>query len=152
MLFPGMLAGMNAKLNPAARAIPYLAVLMMLVAIPGCSKSVSDRAITNIAIADASRKMDARADGVLFVDARSASEFAERRIAGAVHLDLRDFDPKAPPAMLQRAREIIVYGNDPGSATAVALTKRLLRAEFKRVFFLRDGLNGWIARSLPTEP
>ena len=90
--------------------------------------------------------------GTVFVDARSASEHAERRIPGSIHIDLRDFDPKAPPAVLRRAREIVVYGNDPGSATAIALTKRLLRADLKRVYFMRDGLNGWVARSLPTEP
>ena len=133
------------------RAIPYLACAILVLAAPGCSKSVSDRAITNIAIADASKKIEGSA-GTVFVDARSASEHAERRIPGSIHIDLRDFDPKAPPAVLRRAREIVVYGNDPGSATAIALTKRLLRADLKRVYFMRDGLNGWVARSLPTEP
>lgn len=134
------------------RAIPYLLAASSLLAVPGCSKSVSDRAITNIAIADASRMVEAGSSGTVFVDARSASEHAERRIPGAIHIDIRDFDPEAPPASLRRAREIVVYGNDPGSATAIALTKRLLRADFKRVYFMRDGLNGWVARSLPTEP
>ena len=133
------------------RAIPYFLIAIAVLAAPGCSKSVSDRAITNIAIADASKKIEGSA-GTVFVDARSASEHAERRIPGAIHIDLREFDHEAPPAVLRRAREIVVYGNDPGSATAIALTKRMLRANFKRVYFMRDGLNGWVARSLPTEP
>jgi rhodanese-related sulfurtransferase len=134
------------------RTIPYLLSAIAVFASTGCSTSVSDKAITNIAIADASKKIEAGSSGTVFVDARSASEHAERRIPGSIHIDLREFDPQAPPAVLRRAREIVVYGNDPGSATAIALTKRILKADFKKVYFMRDGLNGWVARSLPTEP
>lgn len=146
-----MLFRMTIKLQIWARAIPYIFAIALLMSMGGCSKKISDRAITNIAVADASKKHTGSAD-ILFVDARSAAEYNERHIRGAVHVDLRDFDPDAPPAIFRRAKEIVVYGNDPGSATAIALTKRLIKAEFKRVYFLRDGLNGWVARSLPTEP
>ncbi len=142
---------MTSTTRTFARVILYIFVIGMLLSLGGCSQKISDRAITNIAVADASKKHTGGAD-ILFVDARSAAEYRERRIRGAIHVDLRDFDPSAPPAALRRAKEIVVYGNDPGSATAIALTKRLIKAEFKRVYFLRDGLNGWVARSLPTEP
>ena len=146
-----MLIMMLSNTRSFARVILYILAISMLMSAGGCSTKISDRAITNIAVADASRKHTGGTD-ILFVDARSAAEFQERRIRGAIHVDLRDFDPAAPPAVFRRAKEIVVYGNDPGSATAIALTKRLIKAEFKRVYFLRDGLNGWVARSLPTEP
>jgi rhodanese-related sulfurtransferase len=133
------------------RVFQYACVVLALTAAPGCTKNVSDRAITNIAIADAARSYESQ-KGVLYLDARSAADYAERRIPGAMHIDIRSFDAENAPAAVRQAREIIVYGQDPGSATAIALTKRLLRAGYKRVSFMRDGMNGWVARSLPTEP
>ncbi len=133
------------------RVILCILSLFTLIGISGCTKTVSDTAITNIAIADAARSYESRKD-VLYLDARSAAEHAERRIPGSMHVDIRSFDAENAPARVRQAREIIVYGQDPGSATAIALTKRLIKAGYKRVYFMRDGMNGWVARSLPTEP
>lgn len=142
---------MKTPLQASVRGFLYFCILFSVAIGPGCSKSVSDWAITNIAIADAARSLESGRN-VVYLDARSAAEHAERRIPGAIHIDIRRFDASAPPAAIRSAREIIVYGQDPGSATAIALTKRLLQADHKRVYFMRDGINGWIARSLPTEP
>ena len=129
----------------------YIATALISASPMGCTETVSDRAITNIAIADAARSFESQ-KGVLYLDARSAADHAARRIPGAMHVDISSFDAENAPAAVRQAREIIVYGQDPGSARAIALTKRLLRAGYKRVSFMRDGMNGWIARSLPTEP
>jgi len=134
------------------RVIQYFLLALAIALASGCSKSVSDQSITNIAIADAARTFETQRSGVVYLDARSAAEHAERRIPGSVHVDIRSFDANNPPAAIRNAREIIVYGQDPGSATAIALTKRLLNAGYRRVYFMRDGMNGWVARSLPTAP
>jgi len=141
-----MLRTRKTRVNPYSWLIPAIALAS------GCSNSVSDGSITNIAIADAARSFETQKSGVLYLDARTAAEHAERRIPGSVHVDIRSFDAKNPPAAVRNAREIVVYGQDPGSATAIALTKRLLNAGYKRVYFMRDGMNGWVARSLPTAP
>lgn len=142
---------MTSKSHNLIRAILYLWVSASIALLPGCSKTISDSAISSLAIADAARMLESDRSRTVFVDTRSASEFRERRIAGAIRVDLRTFDPQSPPAAIRSAREIIVYGQDPSTASSIALTKRLMQAGYNRVYHMRDGLSGWIARSLPTE-
>lgn len=153
---------MKKSKSDYAKRMPYLHTSQLRVflfvlcacclsAATGCSPKISDGSIANIAVSDSASRHASDRSRTVFVDARSAAEYTERRIPGAIRIDLRTFDAQSPPAALRSAREIIVYGQDPGSATAIALTKRLMQAGYSRVYLMRDGMNGWVARSLPTQ-
>lgn len=111
----------------------------------GCSSSVSDRSVRRIDPPAATR---AHADQrTVFVDVRTPEEFANGRIPGAVNLRLTDIqDDSRPVPALRDARRIVVYGQNPGSAVGVAMTKRLMTSgQYGSVEFFEGGLDAWRA-------
>lgn len=111
----------------------------------GCSSSVSDRSVRRI---DPSVATRAHAESrTVFVDVRSPEEFAAGHIPGAVNLRLTDIpsDNRPIPA-LSSARRVVVYGQNPGSAVGVAMTKRLMTlGQHGTVEFFAGGLDAWRA-------
>jgi membrane protein DedA with SNARE-associated domain/rhodanese-related sulfurtransferase len=88
----------------------------------------------------------------LVVDVRTptARAMQPRRIPGAVHVTLQDFDEHVKD--LPRDREIILYCTCPNEASAAQIAKMLLDSGFKRVRPLLGGLDAWIAAGHPVEP
>lgn len=135
-----------------------LAVVGVIVGVlSGCNNNVSDRDIRTIPLADAAR-LHARAVGqpqaALFIDPRPETAFAEGRIPGARHMTLDRVDPnRGKDPALDRYEALVVYGDNPGSAVARAMTKRLLAVGFKskKVKFMEGGLEGWRAAGLGVE-
>jgi len=80
------------------------------------------------------------------MDVRDRNDYAEGHIPGAKNYRLQDirFDEKVPD--LSEYSVILVYGRSIGSARAIAMTKRLLGAGYKKVFLLDEGLAGWRAQ------
>jgi membrane protein DedA with SNARE-associated domain/rhodanese-related sulfurtransferase len=91
-------------------------------------------------------------DAPLVVDVRTptARAMQPRRIPGAVHVTLQDFDEHVRD--LPRDREIILYCTCPNEASAAQIAKMLLDSGFKRVRPLLGGLDAWIAAGHPVEP
>lgn len=123
----------------------------------GCSREVSDRDIKTIALADAAR-LHAKAQSepleALFIDPRAKAAYDESHIAGARHLQLTadDTNRGTDPA-IDRYDAIVVYGNDPGSAIARAMAKRMMAIGYgkKKVKLMSDGLIAWDRAGLPVE-
>lgn len=143
----------HGRRSPALGGIAISIVLVL----SGCSKGVSDRNIKTIPMGDAAR-LHARTatdpQAALFIDPRSSGDYAREHIAGARSLQLSQVDAQrgADPA-IARYENLIVYGDDPGSAVARAMTKRLMVAGYKRkkVKWFSGGLAAWRSASLPTE-
>lgn len=129
-----------------------LAAASVLV-LAGCNGGVTDADIKRISLGevrDLVDKSEGRGDLLLLVDPRPASAFAAGHLPGARNLPL-------PPAEADRGRDptiaryqnIVVYGDDPGSPIAKAMTKRLMHLGYQGVRFFAGGLAEWSERGHP---
>lgn len=126
----------------------------------GCSRQVSDRRIDVVNLAEAlgyhERAMRADPD-VLFVDARRSVIFEDGTIRGAVNMRPNDVDLRAgTDPRLEAMDALVVFGQDPSSAVARAMAKRLIEAGYntmlrRRVKFYAGGYNEWVATGLPID-
>jgi rhodanese-related sulfurtransferase len=123
---------------------------------PGCESATTDKSIVPITVGEARRlvELGRREPGlVVLVDPRSQDDFRARHIAGARNIRLPDVPLKASPSRpLNAYATIIVYGEHPGSASARAMTKRLLGIGYEGVRFMFGGLEEWMAVGGEVEP
>lgn len=141
--------------------ITVLTLLGGLGALSGCARrDVSDSRIDVITLSEALayHERASRADPeVLFIDARRSVIYDEGHIRGARNLRPNDVDLRAGTDPRLEAKEaLVVYGQDPGSAVARAMSKRLIEAGYntmlrRRVKFYAGGFNEWQATGLPVD-
>ena len=122
----------------------------------GCGTTTSDRHLDRTRISteevrqltlDAERQPRA----VVLLDARSEQEYRAAHIAGARRIDLTRLPVRGGrDPDLESFRNLVVYGNNRGTATAKAVGKRLMELEYKNVRWYADGLDAWIAAGYPT--
>lgn len=130
-------------------------VLMAVLALAGigCDKSITDNDIKYATLTDVKQIVDGNAKGqklALLVDPRPPSVYAVSRLPGAVNLQLPGVNEETEqdPALLEYA-ELVVYGDNPASPPARAMTKRLLAAGYKRTRMFAGGLEEWSANYTP---
>lgn len=117
----------------------------------GCSNKVSDRDLTIVELAEVRRLHGAA--NARFVDPRATEEFEQAHIRGALNLQVAqvtemktDMEPS-----VARAKTVVVYGNNPGSAVARVVAKRLMAAGHKGVRLYSGGLDEWRANGQPID-
>lgn len=150
-LFPG--GGSNRRpsiTRPARRpaiARPAFACLLAasLAAIPACAPNISDASLRPLSLAEVAQQRERNPNGTLLIDARGASEFQAGTLPGARNLTLRDIPADVNTDRFDGYDRIIVFGDNPASAPARALAKRLMRAGVKDVYFFEDGYEAWAA-------
>jgi rhodanese-related sulfurtransferase len=138
---------------PVRRIIGVLLALSVTTCLPlaGCEKGTSEKDINKkvlLTLADV-REAIGRRDGgepdhALLIDPRAPKYYAQGHLPGAVNLrlpDVREDDDKDPE--LERYSRLIVYGDNPGTAVAKAMFKRLLAAGYDRVKYFSGGLDEW---------
>lgn len=147
--------------NPLS-ALPTLLILGVLsCSMIGCMKSnISDKKIQYIDLPRAVELFEEQKkenDTALFIDARKPERYAEGHIPGAQNLRTPDIDLRygTDPA-LERYKNLIVYGENPGTATVNAMAKRLIEAGYngfvnKRVKVFPGGWEEWEITGLPIE-
>lgn len=115
----------------------------------GCQDTLSDRDIEVIPLAEV-RQLTSKPQQVALIDPRSPGEFSQGRIPGAVNITLPEVEDQKDSLdpRLAGYKALIVYGNDPGSAVARAMTKRLMRAGGKNVKLFSGGLAEWSGNGL----
>jgi rhodanese-related sulfurtransferase len=86
-------------------------------------------------------------DSPLLVDLSSNQDFEKGHIPGARHVPLSQFDPENKELAKVRDLPVAVYCKT-GTTSATAAT-RLVKAGFKRVFWLGGGLAAWQQADLP---
>lgn len=97
-----------------------------VLATAGCSGRLSDAHIVYLDDARFQQAVLDRAEGTLLIDARSPDAFAAGTIPGAVNVQLRDVPVEEVRRRFAGYSRIIVFGQNPGSPRAAALSKRLL--------------------------
>jgi len=121
----------------AAVCLPLLA---------GCSTQITDDDIRTVGIGEVQSLADRSADepGVLLlIDPRAPSAYAAGHIPGAQNISLVAIDPDRRDPALEDYDTIVVYGDDPGSAPARAMVKKMMAAGYERVRFFAGGLREW---------
>ncbi len=121
---------------------------------PACERTTRDTDIKFMSVSEAKNLFDriSRGDATaaMFIDPRPAKEFAASHIPGARNLTLPQVKPKSKPdPRLMEYTFLIVYGNDPASATARGMTKRLIEVGYDKVRFFAGGLEDWNQRNYP---
>lgn len=130
--------------------LPALAAAAWGVALAGCKTDIRDRDLQTIPVIEA-RRISTSQDAVI-MDARPANAYAAGHIPGAINVRIDSIEASGPknPAWAA-APAIIVYGEDGGSASAKAVARRLMEAEYGRVRLLEGGLAGWRGMGLEVE-
>lgn len=125
----------------------------------GCSK-VSDKDVLKEALdlQDVSKIVQrgevASASGkgtTLLLDVRTAEAFATGHIPGARNIRLPQIDAKEKDPDLDKYKTIIVYDQNRGSASGMAVAKRLLVARYDDVRLFEEGFDAWKRAGLPVE-
>ena len=89
---------------------------------------------------------------MLFIDPRPAKEFRVGHIPGARNLTLANVKlGSKPDPRIERFSTLVVYGDNPASATARGLSKRLIEVGYNGVKFFAGGLEEWRERNYPVE-
>jgi rhodanese-related sulfurtransferase len=93
--------------------------------------------------------------GVVFVDARTAEEFAMHRVSGAKNLPQEamygDLDAAAKSLGLAADNRIVVYCGNLLCDKSKELAEALRTAGYGFVTVMPDGFDGWLAVGGPTE-
>lgn len=121
----------------------------------GCT-GVTDKDVKIMGLGEA-RQLHTQKDTppkmAIFIDARPPSQYAAGHIAGAVNWRLDQFKPTADvDPKIEAYRNLVVYGNDPGSAAARGLSKRLMEIGYEGVRMFSPGFTAWNGSKLPVEP
>lgn len=123
-------------------------------ALGGCEESTTDDDIMPISMGEIQQQRgEGRGAGLVFIDARNARQFADLHIAGARNMQFSEVPLKnaeIDPA-LAAAPLVVVYGDDPGSNAARALTKRMIKAGYENVVMYMGGLSEWVRAGGPVE-
>ncbi len=128
----------------------------MILAAGGCgSPKTSGKDLTMIDIGELTALMDSaakRPDRLVIVDSRPVEDYAAGHIPGAVSLRLPDVgeDIRRPP-VLEGRKTIVVYGQDPGSAVARGMAKKLISLRYKGVRMFAGGIRAWQAAGMSVE-
>lgn len=136
---------------------PHIQRLLMLIALTivalpliGCKNRVSDKKIDFIELSPAVEYYEDTQEeptNALFIDARHHDRFAAGHIRGAKNIRVNEIDLRYDPdPELLKYDNLIVYGENPGSAAARAVAKRLIEAGYNTIFKkrVRLFLGGWV--------
>lgn len=110
----------------------------------GCaSERIDDRSVPISEASDVSKAIARQARAALLVDARPDADFAAGHLPGAVNIRLEHLQDARFVDRLRSAPAIIVYGQNPGSAGAMALAKRLIGLHMRDVRYFPGGFDAW---------
>lgn len=136
-------------------AIRTAAFALLATAAVGCGVTTSDKDIKGISLAEVKAITDAPAADrrELLIDPRPKVDYAAGHIPGAVWVNLPDVSaiPGQTDPALARYSRLVVYGDDPGSSTAKAMTKKLMAVGYSDVKMFVGGLAEWKRAGFPVE-
>ncbi len=135
-----------------------------LVSLVGCESGVSDKDIVVVSLPDIIDMVEKQNAGearyAVFIDPRAPKYYQQGHLPGAINYRLPDAREKDPPdRAIQAHKHIVIYGQNPGSAVARAMFKRMYAIGYKRLQFYPGGIDEWTkagyqleGQSQPTAP
>jgi rhodanese-related sulfurtransferase len=137
-------------LRPLLRPGLFLVFILSLIPLlGGCGQKISDRdvdkhqvSVSEVRRLQAEQAKRGKDNIILLIDPRTPEEFAKAHIPGARNIPLSALK-SGKDKELERYKNLIVYGNDPSSAAARAMVKRLMTQGYKDVALLAGGLYQW---------
>lgn len=129
-----------------------LALACVFLSLASCAKNISDKSVDLLDVQQMSRIHARASKDVLIIDARSAEAYAAGHIPGARNIRLPEVREDDRDPALDKYKQIVVYGQNPGSAPAMALAKRLLTAGYSDVVLFKPGFDAWKSSGMPVEP
>ena len=120
------------------------AIFASALLLSGCS-STSSPSVEHLDAAEFADKI-VEAD-VVTLDVRTASEFRAGHIDGAINIDVEGNTFETEIANLDKTKSYAVYCQS-GRRSLIAVDK-MANAGFDSLFNLENGINDWIANSLP---
>lgn len=136
-------------IKAASVRLAFGAIVLATLVAGGCSKQITDNKVERVALKRVARYQASGDEGVLIIDARRQEQFNGGHIPGARNIRLPEIDESQRDPRLEKFKTIVVYGDDPGSASAMAMAKRLMSAGYKNVHLFEAGFSSWQARGLP---
>lgn len=90
----------------------------------------------------------------LFIDARPANFFDQRRLKDAINLPLSLFDITYLMTLndADKSKEIIIYGRTLSNLYDSQVARKLIIRGHKNVKILKGGLHEWVKNGYPTQP
>ncbi len=135
--------------SPILRIVLASVGVFLMSLCTGCSQTTSDRTLTRIdAPSVADRLRGSNAERTLIMDTRPAEAYRAGHIPSAINLRLEDL-AAGRSAGIDRYPFVIVYGENPASATATAMTKRLQSLGYSGVRLFEGGMDAWRRAGLP---
>ena len=126
----------------APDVLPALPTLAMAEAASGDATSAS---ILDVSVEEASELISGA--GVVVLDVRTAGEFAEGHIEGAVNLDVMSETFVEDLAKLDKGASYVVHCRS-GKRSAKAI-EAMKAAQIQSIAHMSTGMNGWRAAGLP---
>lgn len=143
----------------SVRLFAVAAAAAVCLGVAGCTK-ISDKDVLRDAleVSDVAKIVQkgevaagSSAPSTLLLDVRTAEAFAAGHLPGARNIRLPEIDPKEKDPDLDRYKMIIVYDQNRGSASGMAVAKRLLIADYDDVRLFEEGFDAWKRAGLPVE-
>jgi rhodanese-related sulfurtransferase len=114
----------------------------------GCSKDVTDKDVALLSPGEAYKRLNDRS---LVMDLRGQAEFDAGRLPGARLTRLVDVDERDESPRFSGHKMILVYSQNPGQGSGMAMAKKLMRTKHKNVRLLDGGFDAWERAGLPVE-
>jgi 3-mercaptopyruvate sulfurtransferase SseA len=139
------------------RLVLATALLCLVVwCLGGCDRTTRDTDIKLISVSEVKTLLDqktrGKSDAVILIDPRPRKYFDQARIPTARHLTLGNVSVRASvDPSISRHSVIVVYGDDPASASARGMTKRLMAVGYRGVVLFAGGMKEWRQRGYPVE-
>ena len=139
------------------------AAAMFAVSFSAFAATITPEALDGATVVDAAKARELMGSGAVMVDTRTAVEYAESNIAGAIHIPYKeksektaDFDAAADKFDLSKlpadkAAAIITQCNGAGCWKSYKAAAVAAKAGYKNVYWFRGGLPEWKENGLPIE-
>ncbi len=123
----------------------YGCLLFTILLISGCSQSQN---ITSLDANSFEKQMKEKSDKII-LDVRTAGEFADGHIPGAVMIDYYKNDFRQQVNKLDKTKPVFVYCASGVRSSSAA--KILAQSGFTQVYNLQGGINAWYRSGKPVE-
>ena len=137
-----------------SRGLTLLVLAWVLALCQGCTNNISNADIKPISLIEVREALaSGKEKEILIVDARSSKAFAEGHIPGAVNISIATVSERelTRDKRIEAYQLLAVYGDDPGSPAAQAMTKRFMILGYDDVRMFMDGLAAWKRAGLAVE-